>query len=266
VISILGELEISLEISAETWSEILSLKYGVRPGWGPRLRAQFRYRTPDDWYEALLYEHISSETDWLDVGCGRFLFPSNHSAAEALAKRCHLLVGLDPSDNVDENPYVHQRIKSDLEAYHGAIRFDLITLRMVAEHITDPKRVTAALARLTKSGGLVVVYTIWKWSPVSLIAAATPMAVHHFAKRILWRTEERDTFPIAYKMNTRRTLSRLFSDEGFREDSFRYLDDCRSFQRWKFPNRLELTARKALNALGLPYPERCILAVYKKMQ
>ena len=37
-------------------------------------------------------------------------------------------------------------------------RFDLITLRMVAEHIQDPDRSIARLAELLKPGGLVVIY------------------------------------------------------------------------------------------------------------
>jgi SAM-dependent methyltransferase len=250
---------------AASLSAVLKLKYGPleKTGWGPRLRSRFGYQTPDDWYEATLFQSVTKATVWLDVGCGRFLLGSNHPTAKMLAERCRHLVGLDPSDNIDDNPYVHERAKSTLEAYQTDRQFDLITLRMVAEHICNPEAAVAALSRLTKPGGQVVIYTISKWSPASLVAAATPMSVHHAAKHWLWRTEERDTYPIAYKMNTRGTLRRLFAKEGFREEWFRYLDDCRSFQRWKISNIIELSLWKILHKIGVGYPEACILAIYR---
>src|SRR5882672_6315992 len=96
----------AVDAATQNLREVLNLKHGGEAvGWGPKLRAQFGYYTPDDWYEALLFEKVTPETEWLDVGCGRMMFPSNRSAARVLADRCRLLVGLDPSDNIDENPF-----------------------------------------------------------------------------------------------------------------------------------------------------------------
>ncbi|MGA9868667.1 MAG: class I SAM-dependent methyltransferase [Acetobacteraceae bacterium] len=246
--------------------QVLDLKYGpsASRNWGPRLRDRFGYRTPDDWYEALLFDLVAPDTAWLDVGCGRSMFPSNAAVAALLARRCRRLVGLDPSDNVQENPFLHDRAQCLLQDYRTDERFDLITARMVVEHITDPAGALEALARLTKPGGRVVIYTVEKVSPVTLISALTPIGFHHTAKRILWKAEERDTFPTAYKMNTRRTLRSLFETAGFGEESFRHLDDCRAFGRWRTLNTAELAARRALNAAGLRYPDACILATYRR--
>ncbi|HJS87189.1 MAG TPA: class I SAM-dependent methyltransferase [Acetobacteraceae bacterium] len=251
---------------ASAIDQVLALKYGPpeRMGWGPALRRRFRYRTPDDWYEALLFDLIGEETEWLDVGCGRTVFPSNPAGAAVLARRCRLLVGLDPSDNVRENPLLHERAQCMLQDFRTERRFDLVTLRMVAEHIDDPATALTALAGLVKPGGRVVVYTVEKLSPATIISALTPLRVHHAVKRLLWNTEERDTFPTSYKMNTRRVLTRLFQAAGFREESFRHLDDCRAFARWRWSNVAELTAWRCLNAVGLRYPEACILAVYRR--
>ena len=95
---------------------------------------------------------------------------------------------------------------------------DLITMRMVAEHIATPEATVAALAELLRSGGHVILYTVRKWSPAAVAAALTPMAVHHSVKRVLWDTAERDTFPTYYRMNTRATLRRLFEANGFIEE------------------------------------------------
>jgi 2-polyprenyl-3-methyl-5-hydroxy-6-metoxy-1,4-benzoquinol methylase len=259
-------MALPLENLAPSVREILTMKYGPSQtmGWGPRLRSQFNYRTPDDWYEALIFEQVTPDTVWLDVGCGRSMFPRNTRLAEILSQRCHLLVGADPSDNIDANPFVQQRSKCTIEEFETDLQFDLITLRMVAEHIRDPKSSIRALSRLTKAGGLVVIYTVWKWSPASIAAALTPMSFHHIAKRFLWGTQERDTFPVEYRMNTRSKLSALFNEAGFAEQNFFYLDDCRSSHRFKTLNALELTMWRFLRTLGLHYPERCILATYRK--
>jgi SAM-dependent methyltransferase len=246
--------------------EVLALKYGPpeRMGWSPALRSRFGYRTPDDWYEALLFGLIGAETEWLDVGCGRAVFPSNPAGAAVLAKRCRLLVGLDPGDNVLENPLLHERAQCTLQGYRADRQFDVVTLRMVAEHIDDPAGALAALARLVKPGGRVVVYTVGKFSPSTIVSALTPLGIHHTVKKSLWDTEERDTFPTVYKMNTRCALRRLFQDAGFRKESFRHLDDCRAFARWRWSSIAELTAWRCLKAVGLRYPEACILATYQR--
>ena len=46
-------------------------------------------------------------------------------------------------------------------------------------------------------------------------------------------------------MNTRRALKQLFDEVGMVEESFQYLDDCRTFQRWKTSNFLELCLWKS---------------------
>jgi SAM-dependent methyltransferase len=256
----------SLSTARENLPSILRLKYGPpeQMGPAPRLRQRFGYSSPDDWYEAAVFGLVSGTTTWLDVGCGRNVFPFNSAAAKVLSERCRLLVGLDPSDNIRANDVVHERMQCPLEDYVTDHRFDLITLRMVAEHITDPAAAVDALARLTAAGGRVVVYTVNKWAPATMVSAITPFWFHVAAKRVLWQTDERDTFPTAYRMNTRRELQHLFTAGGFREEGFQYLDDCQSFGRFMSLSRLELLARKAFRSIGLRYPESCILAVFRK--
>jgi hypothetical protein len=124
----------------------------------------------------------------------------------------------------------------------------------------------ANLARLTAPGGRVVVYTVNRWSPVAVVAALVPFRFHHAVKRAVWRTEERDTFPVVYKMNTRRDLRDWFGRGGFRERSFARLDDCRTFARFRPLHLGELAARRLLGAVGgLSYPESCLLGVYERV-
>jgi SAM-dependent methyltransferase len=251
----------------EDLERIFRLKHGdpAATGWRPRLSYQLGYFTPDDHYEALLDRLVTPDTVWLDVGCGRAIFPENRPLARELTGRCALLVGADPDAAVEENPFAHRKFRGRVEEYAGPERFTLVTLRMVAEHITDPAGAVAALARLTAPGGRVVVYTVNRWSPSPLLTGAVPERLRHALKQRLWGSEERDTFPVAYRMNTRRRLARWFAAGGFRERAFAYLDDCRTLARWKAPHAAELLARRLLRAAGdLHYPENCLLGVYER--
>ena len=233
-------------------------------GWSPRLRQRFGYFTPDECYEAMMLQLINNGADWIDVGCGHELFPSNQPLGELLSARCRLLVGVDPSPNIEKNPLVHERAKCTIEEYHTDRKFDVISLRMVAEHIADPEAAIAAFSRLTKPGGRVVIYTVSKWALSSLVAAGSPIGFHHVIKGALWRTHPDDTFPTVYRMNTRKRLRQLFAAGGFREEQFLYLDDCRTLGRWRIGTVLELSARRVLRTLGLPYVDVCILGVYRR--
>lgn len=246
--------------------EVFRLKYGdpQTTGWGPRMRWRFAYFTPDEFYEAVVDRLVQPGTTWLDVGCGHDVFPHNQALARRLADRCRLLVGVDEDPALEENEFVHERIRSGIADYRTEATFQLVTLRMVAEHIGDPEQALAALARLTQPGGKVVVYTVNRWAPAALAAQLVPFRWHHAIKEVLWGTEEKDTFPVVYGMNTRRRLARLFAAHGFQECCFRYLDDCRSLGRWRFSHWLELSLRRLFRGVGLAYPENCLLGVYER--
>ena len=251
---------------ADNLPTVLNAKFGPTgpTGWSPRLRQRFGYCTPDELYEAAVCALVNAETVWLDVGCGRDMFPSNLATAAMLAQRCRLLVGLDPSDNIEENTLLHERVRCTIEQYRPERQHDLITMRMVAEHIEAPEAAVAALSDMLRPGGRVVLYTVRKWSPAAVAAALTPMAVHHRVKRVLWDTAERDTFPTFYRMNTRDTLRRLFAACGCIEESFLRLDDTRSFAKWKSLATLELSLWRLLQRLGVAYPEACLMGIYRK--
>lgn len=242
------------------------LKHGnlVRTGWAPRMQRAFDYFNPDDYYEALVAKLVQPGMRWLDVGCGRMIFPSNPRLAQILACRCSLLVGVDPSDTLDENRYVHRKVKQPIEDFNTEESFDVVTLRMVAEHIAEPHKALASLVRSTRPGSRVVVYTVNKWAPVSTAARLIPFRFHHRLKSLMWKVEKRDTFPVVYRMNTRRCLSEVFRVAGFQERYFARLDDCRASGRFRRLRYVELCFRLLLRRCGLCYPESCLLAVYER--
>lgn len=235
-------------------------------GWGTRMRMNFKYFTPDEVYEYVVGRLVTPGASWLDVGCGRHVFPGNPGLARQLADRCGRLVGVDPDQTIEENPFVHERVRSRLDVYRSEAEFDVVTLRMVAEHITDPPAAVESMARLTRVGGCVAVFTVNLRAPTSIVSRIVPFRLHHPIKQWLWNTDEKDTFPVAYRMNTRSRLRRLFEDRGFREVGFAYLDDCRSFAAKRTLLFMELTACTVLRKIGLWYPENCLLGIYERRE
>lgn len=235
-------------------------------GWRVRLRAPWRYYPPDYWYEALLRKLVGPTTKWLDVGGGRSPLPSNPSLAAELTSKARRFVVVDPSPNVRENPYASEIHQGSLEQWSSTTceKFDLVTLRFVAEHVSEPDAFVASLARSTAPGGFVIVYTVYKWSPASFVSGLLPFQLHHPIKSLFWSGEERDTFPTSYLMNTRAELKRLFQSVGFREIAFREVDHLVIFGRWKLLYFLELMVWHAISSMGCRYPERNLIAVYRR--
>lgn len=255
-----------LRPTGDDLAEVFRAKYGAAAARSRVLRMwrSFGYYTPDEFYESLVAKLVRADSDWIDVGCGRDLFPYNQPLAAVLSRRCRLLVGLDPDGNVEGNGFVHRGVRHRIQDFRTEETFSLATLRMVVEHIADPGPALESLARLVKPGGHVVVYTVNRWSPLPLLAKATPFGLHHPFKALLWRTEERDTFPVAYQMNTRQRLRRLFESHGFHERFFQYVDDCRTFFRIPLLHLAELSLWRLCKRVGLPYPENCLLGVYRR--
>ena len=245
---------------------LFALKYGDPATTGPNPRRRYRhnYFLPSDVYEATVANAVTPGCDWLDVGGGSSPFPDNPKLAAELAARANRFVGVDPSDNVFDNPYTREKRRAFIEDYESPTPFDLATLRMVAEHVTDPDRVIGALSRLVKPGGRVIVFTVDLWSPITVVSRAVPFDLHYPVKKFLWGGEEKDTFPTAYRMNTRADLKKLFARGGFRESEFAWVDDCSALSRFPQLNTLELLARTALRKVALRYPECNLLGVYQK--
>jgi len=209
---------------------------------------------------------VTPATRWLDVGCGRHLFPSNPKLSRRLADRCARLVGIDPDGTLAENPYSHDGVQDSIFNYRSSADFDLVTLRMVVEYIGEPERPMEILRRVTVPGGRVIIYTVFRWSPIPLLTRLIPFRLHHSLKRVLWNTEERDTFPVRNRMNTRRALRDLFESAGFTERYFAYLDDCTLASRWPPLFFVELSLWRLLHMCGLLHPEVCLLGEYKHLQ
>ena len=84
-------------------------------GWGPRMRRDFDYFTPDDQYEAIVAKLVGNGTWWADIGCGRDIFPSNPELAKTLSERSGFLFGVDPDPNIRDNPFIREGFEGIVE-------------------------------------------------------------------------------------------------------------------------------------------------------
>jgi 2-polyprenyl-3-methyl-5-hydroxy-6-metoxy-1,4-benzoquinol methylase len=257
-----------MNVSPTDLSAVFEMKFGDPEAVGPVHRRWLRagYFSPNDYYEVTLDRLVTPGCRWLDVGGGTTVVPRNPKLSRRLADRCGRLVGVDPSPNIHENPYVHDRVQGFIEEYQADEPFDLLTLRMVAEHIDRPHDAMDAMARLVRPGGRVLIYTVNKFAATSVAAWVTPFRLHHPIKRLIWKSEAKDTFPVVYRMNTRRTLRTLAEAHGFTEESFARLDDCRLFFSIPVLGRLEIALWQVSRSLGIPYPESCLMGVYRRME
>ncbi len=182
----------------------------------------------------------------LDAGCGR--------TAPVLRKfqgRAARLIGVERVAFTDVPPGIetHNADLARLPLPDASV--DLIMSRSVFEHLTDPDAVYREFARVLKPGGRVLFLTANMWDYGTLVARLVPNRFHGRIVRAVEGRAEEDTFPTAYKTNTRRDVERLAADAGLRVESFDYLS--------QYPNYLMFNG--VLFAIGTAF-EKIISRVH----
>jgi SAM-dependent methyltransferase len=197
-----------------------------------RLKDRF-FRNEDHPYrifEAKVQQLLMPQQTLLDAGCGR--------TAPVLARyrnKAKILIGVDLVDfttNIDGI----QLVKSDLGSIDlpdGTV--DLIMARSVMEHVSDPIAVYGEMHRLLKPGGHFVFLTANLWDYASLIATLVPNRFHPWIVSKTEGRQEEDVFPIQYKTNTRRSVTRYSTQAGFEIVSFDYLGQYPAYLLFSAP-------------------------------
>lgn len=154
----------------------------------------------------------------LDAGCGRTM-----PVLQTYRGRVKRLIGVELVDFTDVPPDIeaHNANLSHLPLPSSSV--DLIISRSVFEHLVDPAAVYCEFYRVLRPGGRVVFLTANMWDYGTLVARMIPNRFHaKIVKRVEGRAEE-DTFPTAYKTNTRSAVDRLARDSGLAVCRFEYL-------------------------------------------
>lgn len=178
----------------------------------------------------------------VDAGCGRTV-----PVLRKYLGRVERLIGIELVDFTDVPAGIetHNADLGALPLADGSV--DLIMSRSVFEHLTDPEPVYREFARVLRPGGRVVFLTANMWDYGTLAARMIPNRFHgRIVKAVEGRAEE-DTFPTAYKTNTRGDVDRLAAQSGLRVEAFEYLS--------QYPNYLMFNG--VLFAIGTAF-ERLI--------
>lgn len=189
-------------------------------------------------YEQRVDSLLKPSDTLLDAGCGRTV-----PVLKNYLGRAERLIGVELVD-FTETPAGIETYNADLAKIPlPDASVDLIMSRSVFEHLTDPDSVYREFSRILRPGGSVVFLTANMWDYGTLIARLVPNRFHaKIVKHVEGRAEE-DTFPIAYKTNTRGDVDQLAKSAGLKVDSFQYLS--------QYPNYLMFNG--ALFFLGMCY-------------
>jgi SAM-dependent methyltransferase len=141
------------------------------------------------------------------------------SLEDWLVSHCKTIVGTDVSVSSGRN--IQSLVRGSLyDLPFGDNGLDLITYRMVVEHLAHPRLAFAECARCLRPGGAVIVMTpnLLNYG-VFGNAVATKLLPEKLRLRMVHASDSRaeeDVFPVRYKANTMPSLVRSLTASGFR--------------------------------------------------
>jgi SAM-dependent methyltransferase len=169
-------------------------------------------------FETRVGEMVNADTVLLDAGCGRTV-----PVLRKFLGRAKHLIGVELVDftDVPQGIETHNTDLANLPLADSSV--DLIMSRSVFEHLADPQAVYREFARVLRPGGKLIFLTANMWDYGTLMAKLVPNRFHAAIVRHVEGRSEEDTFPTAFKTNTRADVEKLASGSGLNISSFEYL-------------------------------------------
>jgi SAM-dependent methyltransferase len=179
---------------------------------------------------------LAGDAVLLDAGCGRTV-----PVLRKFMGKARRLIGVELVDFTDVPPGI-ETFNADLATLPLPDEsVDVIMSRSVFEHLTDPAAVYREFARVLRPGGTIVFLTANMWDYGTIVARLVPNRLHGAIVQHVEGRPPEDTFPTAYRTNTRRDVDKLASAAGLRVEGFEYLS--------QYPNYLMFNG--ALFFLGM---------------
>lgn len=186
-------------------------------------------------YAALIAEHLKPQTRWLDAGTGsRILQEDMDDLENWLVQHSGMTVGMDVYVTAHLN--IRTLVRGSLyELPFADSSFDLVTCNVVMEHLEQPGKALAEISRVLVSGGAVIVNTpnLWNYG-VLANAVLSKILPERFRLGLVKASDSRepkDIFPVRYRANSMRRLSKLFSGCGLKLHKATVLSQQRPFFR-----------------------------------
>jgi SAM-dependent methyltransferase len=180
-------------------------------------------------YQALVAARLTLDTRVLDLGCGR------GGVMERLHPQAGFVAGLDPDLRSLREHRAPELVRSNglAEALPYADDvFDLVCCSWVLEHLADPTRVFAEVARVLRRpepvegapGGRFIFLAPNARHPLLVFNRALSWTRGRLVDRLYGRAEV-DTFPAFYRANTSVQIERLARAAGLEQVSLRFVGD-----------------------------------------
>jgi 2-polyprenyl-3-methyl-5-hydroxy-6-metoxy-1,4-benzoquinol methylase len=220
---------------------------------------------PDQWdnimFRDMVLPLLKKEHFLLDVGAGR-------GAMEEMNFRDLVTSaeGIDVDSAIHQNPFLHKAYVYDGGAMHGLTdaRFDVVVSNNVLEHVDEPDKFFAEIARVTKPGGIIVTKTPNRWHYMPLFASITPTSFHKFYNLLRGR-DYRDTFPTRYRINTRSAQRAMAEKNGLEVTYIKVVEGRPEYLRLAFfVYPFGIIYEKLVNWFGLEDFRIVIFTVFKK--
>jgi ubiquinone/menaquinone biosynthesis C-methylase UbiE len=166
-------------------------------------------------YATLIAEHLKPKSRWLDAGTGSRILEADLDALENwLVKQSEMTIGMDVrlTQHLNIGTLVSGSIY-DIPFADGS--FDLVTCNMVMEHLGEPARALAEIARVLVGGGALIITTpnLWNYGVLAnaILSKVLPEQWRLSLVRASDSREPEDIFPVRYRANTLRRLSAMFT-------------------------------------------------------
>ena len=192
-------------------------------------------------FEDLVKRHLAPDKTLLDAGCGH--------GAPVLRKfvgAAKELLGVDLVDFDQPIPGITllKRDLADTQLPDKSV--DVIMSRSVMEHIADPVAMYREMSRLLRPSGHFIFLTANMWDYAGIIAKLVPNRYHPWIVARTQGRDERDTFPVQYRTNTRKAVMRYAAGAGLDVVSFDYLGQYPAYFMFNGPLFLLATGYEKL--------------------